>query len=258
MNSKFRILLTNDDGHGTNGLLQLEKERQTLGEVWVVTPDRERSCTSQALTIRGTLRLKELGGRHFTVDGYPSDCVNVALNSRHFPDFDLVISGVNHGLNLGDDVHYSGTVGAARHAAVHRVRAIAVSCPIRDPQGDFRRVSGWVRVWVAVNFSSFVPGIVYNINYPEEKDIREGAPYPAFEITRQGRRVYLDVYEELEEGGGNHILRLQETSFQQTEEKHSDVEAYEGGLVSITPLGTYTTDAREYRKWKMMLRKGNA
>ncbi len=235
----MRILLTNDDGLFTNGMLHLERAIAPLGDVYCIAPDRERSATSQALSLRETLLLKQVADRRYTVNGYPTDCVNIALFSGEFPSFDLVISGINHGVNLGDDVHYSGTVGAARHAALHRYRAIAVSCPIRSHEGDFSRPAEWLARWIKENPGLLSPGKLWNINYPE--DAGDGA-FPEAVITRQGRRIYQDRYELLSESGDTRIYKLQETTMGRHVDPGSDFEVFESGRISITPLSTDTTD----------------
>ncbi len=231
-------------------MVHLEEEMRAHAEVWAIAPDRERSATSQAISIRETLRLIQVRPQHFMLTGYPADCVNAALHSRKFPVFDLIISGINHGVNLGDDVHYSGTVGAARHAAIHGYRAIAVSCPIRSHQGDFRRIAFWLRTWIQENQRNIQEGIVYNINYPEEINLPLDAPFPEERFTAQGRRRYYDTYEDIEEGADYWIMRLKDTQMGDVITPGSDFEAMKDGFVSITPLNTYTTHFQEIERWK--------
>ncbi|MBX7088346.1 MAG: 5'/3'-nucleotidase SurE [Leptospirales bacterium] len=236
----MRILLTNDDGLFTNGMLHLEEALRDGAEVWCIAPDRERSATSQALSLRETLLLKKISDRRYTVNGYPTDCVNIALFSGEFPRFDLVISGINHGVNLGDDIHYSGTVGAARHATLHGHPAIAMSCPIRGHDGDFRRPAAWLAQWIKSNLKALQPGKLWNINYPEEGTGANG--FPEVVITRQGRRIYQDRYELLSEGEGSRIYKLLETTMGRKMEPGTDFDAFESGRISLTPITTDTTD----------------
>jgi 5'-nucleotidase len=245
----LKILLTNDDGLNSNGMRHLEEGLAPIGEIWAVAPDRERSATSQAISLRETLRLTRVSERRYMVNGYPADCVNVALYSGRFPRFDLVISGVNHGPNLGDDVHYSGTVGAARHAIIHRIRAVAISAPIGDHRGEFHRIAAWFRGWILENFADLRDDVVYNINYPLESGVAPDAPYPLPLFTRHGRRSYLDSYEEIEDGGDYSVFRLKETVMGHREETDTDFAALSEGCISITPLGIQTTDMRELKRW---------
>jgi 5'-nucleotidase len=237
----MRILLTNDDGLFTNGMLHLEEELSQLAETWCIAPDRERSATSQALTLRETLIVQQIAERKYTVNGFPTDCVNVALFAGGFPFFDLVVSGINHGVNMGDDVHYSGTVGAARHAALHGRKSVAVSCPIREHDGDFRAAARWVREWLAARASLLQPRIVWNINYPAVTNGR----MPEGRITFQGKRSYHDEYELIEDAPGRRILKLKETTMGNEIEPGSDFDAFDAGFVSLTPLSTSTTAAVE-------------
>ncbi|MCE9598188.1 MAG: 5'/3'-nucleotidase SurE [Spirochaetia bacterium] len=234
----MKVLITNDDGLFTNGLLHLEQAFASFGEIWCIAPDRERSATSQALSLRERLLLKEIAPRKFTVNGYPTDCVNLALFTSDFPNFDLVISGINHGVNLGDDVHYSGTVGAARHAALHGKKSIAMSAPIRPHDGDFRKPARWLAEWLAQNIDEFSPRVVWNVNYPQ--DSGNGA-YPPVKWTRQGRRIYKDAYELLEEGVEGKLYRLFESEMGWHDDPDSDCRAFEDGLISITRLSLDTT-----------------
>ncbi len=241
----LRILITNDDGLESNGLKHLEEEFRPFADVYAVAPDRQRSATSQAITIFGTLRLIRVTDRHFMVNGYPVDCVSVALYSGKFPPFDLVISGINHGYNLGDDIHYSGTVGAARHGAIHGLKSVAVSSPYHDHKSDMRRASRFVREWVLSNEKNLEKGIVYNINYPDEKNPHSNASLPDFRYTSQGRRTYTDSFEETETGENYSVLQLKECVMGHTEESGSDFKAVTEGFISITPIGLDTTHRDE-------------
>src|SRR6266446_10180035 len=122
-----RILVTNDDGYRSEGLLALADALRPLGEVTIVAPMTEASAIGHALTLRHPLRLEHMGEKLFAVDGTPTDCVNIAVTHvlRALPD--LVVSGINKGWNLGDDVTYSGTVSGALEAALLGVQAMGVS-----------------------------------------------------------------------------------------------------------------------------------
>lgn len=264
-----RILLANDDGYNAIGLRVLEPVLARFGEVWVIAPDRERSATSNAMSIREELTLKKVGERRFSLTGYPADCVNVGLYSRLFPAFDLIVSGINHGPNLGDDVHYSGTVAAARQAAVHSMLGIAMSYGDYLPgEPQLKRAARWLGVWLDQNLSELANGVVYNINYPGEADVSDvtGASksdsdrqLPDVRYTYQGKRTYHDDYHVTPAGPAPSAtaaaapdewrVRIKETKFGHVKQDHSDSEAVLAGFVSITPLSTFTTDRRELRKW---------
>lgn len=245
-----RILVSNDDGYDAPGLRCIEASLAELGEVWVLAPDRERSATSNALTIREELILKQVGERRFSLNGYPADCANVAFFSGLLPKFDLVVSGINHGPNLGDDVHYSGTVAVARQAAVHDIRAVAISCAHYDPpELHLQRTAKWLATWLGENLDELRVGNIYSVNFPPETpDVTLDTPLPDVRYTYQGKRTYKDEYHVLD-GEGHWLLRLKETEFGHVKQDHSDSEAVADGYVSVTPLSTFTTDRRELHKW---------
>lgn len=240
----MRILICNDDGLHSNGMIGLERALSSHHEVWAVCPDRQRSGTSQAISLRETLRMQEIQERHFQVSGFPVDCVNLAIHSGLFPAFDLIVSGINHGYNLGDDVHYSGTVGAARHAAIHGYRCIAISCGIYDIAADFSHVADWFARWLEANLERIQAGIVYNINYPEFPVSPEKAMF-----CRHGKRTYSDAYEILEESGKGFVFQLKETIMGHKEEKATDFAVIQQGHIAISPLGLQTTEDQELQKW---------
>jgi len=132
-----RILITNDDGYRSEGLLALGAALSPLGEVTVVAPMTEASAIGHALTLRRPLRLERIGERVFAVDGTPTDCVNIAVTQVFGGLPDLVVSGINKGWNLGDDVTYSGTVAGALEGALLGVPAMAVSLRMTTREYDF-------------------------------------------------------------------------------------------------------------------------
>jgi 5'-nucleotidase len=135
----MRILISNDDGLKFPGLLRLRERLEAFGETWVFAPAEEKSATSMALSIHTDVPVIRLDERTFEVDAFPVDCVNVALHSGLAPQFDFCVSGINKGVNMGQDIWYSGTVGAARHTFIHGVPSFAVSCGYLDASGDFAR-----------------------------------------------------------------------------------------------------------------------
>ncbi|HZV94413.1 MAG TPA: 5'/3'-nucleotidase SurE, partial [Candidatus Nitrosocosmicus sp.] len=131
------ILVTNDDGVHAPGLAALAAALEPLGEVYVIAPDREQSAVGHALTLHRPLRVETLGERRFSVNGTPSDCVNLGVLGLLPEPPVLVVSGINHGANLGDDVTYSGTVSAAMEGTLLGVRSMAVSQAEPDAGGGF-------------------------------------------------------------------------------------------------------------------------
>ena len=226
---------------------------EDFGEVWKIAPDQQRSGCSHALNFHGPVTLIQISERSFKLkDAYPADCANVGFHAGGFPSFDLIISGINHGPNLGDDVHYSGTVAAARQGAIHHIRAVALSAVDFEasPQ-QMERIALWLREWLETNYSSLRTRITYNINYPEEeKDTRLQAPYPKIRFSYQGRRTYRDKYLELERKDSIRVLKLDTLALEHVQEDQSDFEAVLSKHISITPLSTYTTDIQELDRWK--------
>ena len=139
------ILVTNDDGIHAQGLSALAQALESLGEVFVVAPDREQSAVGHALTLHRPLRVDQVGERRFAVNGTPSDCVNLGVLGLLPEPPVLVVSGINHGSNLGDDVTYSGTVSAAMEGTLLGVPSMAVSQAEGEVAGSRRR-AGW-RSW---------------------------------------------------------------------------------------------------------------
>src|SRR5499426_3581266 len=177
------ILVTNDDGIHAAGLAALAEALASLGEVYVIAPDREQSAVGHALTLHRPLRVDRLGERRFAVNGTPSDCVNLGVLGLLPEPPVLVVSGINHGSNLGDDVTYSGTVSAAMEGTLLGVSSMAVSQADGEP-GDFE---GAGRIAQLVAARVLVEGLpaktLLNVNVPrgDVKGIR---------MTRLGHRVY--------------------------------------------------------------------
>ena len=180
------LLVSNDDGIASEGIRVLAEALEPLGEVWVVAPDRENSAVSHALTLSRPLRLTRLGERRFTVDGTPTDSVTLGicqvLKDRH-PD--LVVSGINFGANMGDDVHYSGTVSAAFEAVILGVPAIAVSQVIGEGF-TFATAAAFAHTLAGrVLERGLPPGSLLNVNVPPV------APR-GVRFTRLGKRRYTE------------------------------------------------------------------
>ena len=179
-----RILLTNDDGIHSNGLIKLEEALREVGDVYVVAPASEMSGASHSLTLARPLRIRRLDDRHWTVDGTPTDCVTLALN-KIFPGEEMpqiCVSGINHGGNLGDDASYSGTVAGALEATILGVPGLAFSLVARE-NFDFREAAQFAVVAVRKVLAEGLPeGTLLNINIPakEIKGVR---------VTRQGIKM---------------------------------------------------------------------
>jgi 5'-nucleotidase len=247
------ILVTNDDGVHAPGIRALAEALAALGEVHVVAPDREVSACGQSLTLKHPLRAEEIEPRVWAVDGTPADCVNLALVKLLPRRPDLVVSGINRGANLGEDIFYSGTVGGAREGTFFGVPSIAMSLATRSVP-DFSQ---------AAPFAAKVAGMVLEKGLPERTllnvNVPQGTPIGAA-ITVQGRREHegtilegLDprrrTYYWIEEGKDNWVS-----------DEMSDIHAVRQGLISVTPLQTDTTHhavLAAFRAWEPALRDGH-
>lgn len=228
------LLLSNDDGVEAPGLIALRAELERFAEVVVCAPSTNQSATSHKLTLSTVLRLSRRGDRTFALDGTPADCVYVALHSaeRLLPRWpDLVVSGMNHGPNLGVDVVYSGTVAAAREAANRGIPAIAVSADVRAERSAAARLAAGVieRCWAAVEQSPKRIAPLLNVNIP---------PGSAWTIvaTRPGRRLYDDEVVFREDPRGREYLWIGGSNARHDLAEGTDTAAWDAGDASITPL----------------------
>lgn len=235
----MRILLTNDDGINAPGLYVLEKIAAKLSDdIWICAPSEEQSGAGHSLTLTRPVRLREHAPRRFSVSGTPTDSVTMALKKVLPGPPDLILSGVNRGANLGDDVTYSGTVSAAMEGALAGVRAIALSQVYRkEGMGDavpFDAAEEWAeRVLRPLIDQPFAPRTLINVNFP---------PVPAAQV--KGIRVVRQGFHDY--GRGTVVEGRDPRGFayywfglhgiQQTPGHATDLEAIEEGFVSVTPL----------------------
>ncbi len=232
----MRILLSNDDGILAKGLKVLEAACEPLGELYVVAPDREQSATSHSLTLHHPLRPVQLGERRWQVDGTPTDCVMLACEALFDVRPDFVISGINHGPNMGEDVLYSGTVAAAMEGLALGIPSIAVSFA-----GSILRADALLETQVEIlrsllkrlmSLPSFPRDTLLNVNLPavaadQVKGVR---------ITRLGRRVFSDSISRMKDPWGRDILWIGGGSVEWSGPEDSDFRAVHDGFVSVTPL----------------------
>lgn len=231
-----RVLISNDDGIHAPGLKLLEDIVRGLArETWVVAPETEQSAASHSLTMRRPLFVREVGERRYTVDGTPTDCVLIAVHQvmKAEPP-DLVLSGINRGGNLGEDVTYSGTVAAAKEGALLGFRSIALSQVYEDRQTVSwataeRLVAGLLRRMAATEWSR---GVMMNINLPNvPPDAVTG-----MEITRQGRRKIGANMVAGVDPRGEPYFWIGGGRVEDSGQKETDLEAVHRGAVSVTPL----------------------
>ena len=169
MQKKTRILITNDDGYHSDGIVALEDALHAIGDVYVVAPASEMSGASHSLTLARPLRIRQIDKRHWTVDGTPTDCVTLALN--HIFDEtqrpDICVSGINHGANLGDDASYSGTIAGAMEATILGVPGLAFSLVVNRDH-DFTEPAKIAKMITEKAIEEGLPmGTLLNINIPK-------------------------------------------------------------------------------------------
>ena len=227
-----RILVSNDDGYMSDGLRALAEAVEPLGEVWVVAPETEQSAASHAISIHRPLRIRKIRPRWFAVDGTPTDCSYLAVNhlmKDRRPA--LMVSGINHGPNLADDVTYSGTVAAAIEASLLGVPAIAFSLAMRQ-DFDFGPAARFAGSLARAALRASPPSnLLLNVNGPGG---REPAGYA---VTRLGKHTYgFEVVEKVDPRGRNYYW-IGGNEYQHEDIAGSDCNAVlRDGLVSVTPL----------------------
>lgn len=223
------VLVANDDGYRARGLGLLTQALRRRADVFVCAPEVEQSAASHALSLHRPLRLFSHGDGIFSVDGTPADCVYVALHAetRVLPRRpDVVVSGVNHGVNLGDDVFYSGTVAAAREGALKGIPALAVSAA---PDADLEAAAE-LGAELALALARLGAGpALLNVNVPR------GKRWPV-RATRLGRRIYRDEVEFRRDPRGREYLWIGGPGAAHEPVAGSDTEAFDEGSVGITPL----------------------
>ncbi len=230
------ILLTNDDGIEAEGLKTLEETLEGLAQIVIVAPDQEQSGVSHSLTLRTPLKLLELRPHHYILNGTPADCVIYALH-HVLPGLpDLVISGINHGANLGDDIMYSGTVAAAREGSNHGIPSMAVSQAYYDDKAiQFKKGAAFIRPFVTALLENSPGGeICLNINFPVGK-------IKGMKITRQGCAEYFPHFNILD-SKADHTVPPSHASVHRKTDLLSDHSAIFENYISITPLQRDQTD----------------
>jgi 5'-nucleotidase len=237
-----RLLLSNDDGIAAPGLRALEHIAKALAkDIWIVAPELEQSGAGHSLTMRRPLRIRQLGRRRYAVDGTPTDSVLLAVNhilKKHRPD--LILSGVNRGGNLGEDVTYSGTIAAAMEGTLLTVPAVALSLqttPGRPIHWKTAEIHGpdVIRKLAAAGWPA---NVMINVNFPdcapdEVKGVR---------VARQGRRKIGDELAQREDLRGEHYYWIGPMRQERSIVPGSDIAAVQERYISVTPLNLDLTD----------------
>jgi len=237
----MRILITNDDGIGAEGIRALVDWAQKLGEVSVFAPNVEKSGKSVSVELREAFKVEKVeypgAVEAYAVHSTPADCVRFAVLGLG-KKFDLVLSGVNKGQNLGHDINYSGTAGAVTEAAMHGINGIAVSASkkgLETAKANFDRVYDY---FVSKDLFSFCK--TWNVNFPTKEVL-------GIEITRQGGVRFSDEYEPI---GDDMYMPHSYVCFELTGNKEVDLDAVNMGYVSVTPITWSRTDMKVFEKLK--------
>ena len=236
------ILITNDDGYRAPGLRALSEAVADLGDVVVVAPDRERSACGQGITIKGPLTVERIDEATYAVDGTPADCVILALANLLPNKPDVVLSGINRGANLGDDVYYSGTVGGAREAAFWGIPAGACSLVTGGGRIDFGPAAAYSRKLCELLLTTPPPqGVLLNMNVP----LRPEGGIKGFKVTRQGMRGHASAVSITKDSRGRAFYWIAEPFDVWDEAEGDDMAAIRAGYVSISPLRKDTTSTSD-------------
>ncbi len=228
----MKILISNDDGVLAPGIEILAEEIAKIADVDVIAPDRNRSGASNSLTLLNPLRVRELANGSHSVDGTPTDCVHLALTGYFDKHYDMVISGINDGSNLGDDVLYSGTIAAAMEGCNLGVPSIAVSCVSRDSQ-HYRTAAIFARKIATQVLQNNLPKMtMLNVNVPD-LPVEE---IHGIEITRLGTRHKAETTQKLEDPRGRTIYWIGEPGKEADASEGTDFYAVKRGFVSVTPI----------------------
>jgi 5'-nucleotidase len=244
-----RVLLTNDDGIDANGLQTLRRALLRVPglELAVIAPDSNRSATARSITVRRPIWVKEVdfgdGTSGFATDGTPVDCVRFAtLGLIEGFEADLIVSGINHGANLGDDITYSGTVAAALEGVVLGLPAIAVSQLAASDDWhatgdiDFSAAAAFVaRVVEEIDDVPLPAGTLLNVNVPH-------GDIAGVEVARLGKRIYRDELSLMQDEGGRRLYRIYGPAPDNDDEPGTDLHAVAQGHVAVTPLHFDLTD----------------
>ena len=243
--AKIYILLTNDDGYDSEGLLAAKQALARVGEVVVVAPERNWSASGHNRTMDKPLRVTKVhltdGDEGFVSDGTPSDCVSLAVLGVLDRRPDLVVAGINKGANIADDITYSGTVAAAMEGALAGIPAIAVSLVDYFEEWDFAYAAEFTaKLAAAVQLHGLPTGVLLNVNVP---------PLPrekiaGVEITRLGKRIYRDMLIRREDPFGRPYYWLGGEMPHGVAEEGTDFQAVSEGRVSITPIHLDLTNYR--------------
>ncbi|MEB3246159.1 MAG: 5'/3'-nucleotidase SurE [Vampirovibrionales bacterium] len=260
----LRVLLANDDGIYARGLQTLAKtlaERPNQFEVFVSAPDRERSATGHALTLHKPLRVEPFDLSHlgvkdaYSVTGTPSDCVKIALSQLFKGKIDVVVSGINHGANLGADVLYSGTVSAAIEGAMYQLPSIAISLlEGHEPQADFTHGATFIADFLeTLTHAHLPPKSIFNINIPPVAR----QDFNGVRVTKLGTHMYKDAFDKRLDPRGGAYYWLAGERPEPCDDTETDIYAIRTKAVTISPVQFDLTHFEAVKTLKPLLEKSS-
>jgi len=239
------ILVSNDDGIHSEGLHALEEALAAVGEIYTVAPDREQNAVSHSLTLHRPLRIEELAPRRFAVNGTPTDCVNLAVKGFLPVRPDLVVSGINKGANLGDDITYSGTVSAAIEGSLLGIPSIALSLVTQGTAYQFDPAVEFAAILAIEVIAQGMPAdTLLNVNVPNlpRQEIK------GYRLTRQGKRRYAEQIEVRVDPRGKKYYWIGGDDLGFDPAEGTDCVAVHEGFISVTPLHVDLTNYRSLRE----------
>ncbi|HUO36239.1 MAG TPA: 5'/3'-nucleotidase SurE [Candidatus Acidoferrum sp.] len=249
------ILITNDDGIHAPGLRALVDALRGDAEVTVIAPSSERSASAQSLTLRQPIYCEQIAEREYAVDGTPADAMILAFHTLLKEKPNLVISGINRGANLGENIYYSGTVGAAMEATINHVPAIAVSLAYRGREFDFGPAAQFARSLAPLIIKEGLPvGVLLNVNIPHSWSGQ-------VQFTRQSSKITRNVLRPGEDPRGRRYYWLSEQELIKDIEPATDQAAIRDRAISITPLKldhTHAPSLNHLSHWAVLLEKTTA
>jgi 5'-nucleotidase len=244
------ILITNDDGIAAPGLRALVQALSGLGTVSVVAPSHERSAAAQSLTLRQPIYCDQVAEREWAVEGTPADAMILAFHTLLKERPDLVVSGINRGGNMGENIYYSGTVGAAMEAAINHVPAVAVSVAHRGKDFDYEP---------AAQFTKRLAPLILKEGLPDDVILNVNVPHPwngSVHFTRQSSKITRNLLKPGEDPRGRTYYWLHEQELKNGIERDTDYAAIRDGAISVTPLQldhTHSASLNHLSHWVKLL-----
>ncbi len=248
------ILITNDDGIHAPGLRALVEALRDLGTITVVAPSHERSAAAQSLTLRQPIYCDQIAEREYSVEGTPADAMILAFHTLLKEKPDVVVSGINRGANAGENIFYSGTVGAAMEAAINGVPAVALSVAYRGMEFDFASAAQFARSLVPHILQEGLPaGVILNVNIPQDwtGEVR---------FTRQSSKITRNLLQPGSDPRGRQYYWLSEQKLTNGIDPDTDQAAIREGAISITPLEidqTHMQSLNHLSHWAKILEKSS-